>query len=729
MQKILLAVVVLLFSAVFANAQNVVLKGVVTQKNNQQPLPGANVYFSGTTTGTATNNKGEFQIKRLVPGTYDLVISFSGFKRIKKTITLKAGENAMNFEMEESNNNLGEVVVTGTGTRHHLKTAPVPTELISKKAIMSTGASDFNELMSNISPSFDFSPGTMGSFMTINGLSNDFILVLVDGKRMYGDVGGHTDLNRINPDDIERIEVLKGAASLLYGSDAIAGVINIITKKSKQTLNVTNTTRVREYATIQQSNTVDLNLGKFSWNGSFNRKSSDGWQNSPYKLDKKKLVETEAMTQNKYKDHTFSHVLTFRATDKLEFYAGNSVYEKDVFRPESVGKYGYYYDDKAFDAGAKFLINKKDFISLDYNYDKFLYYYKYNQESGDYANGEKSINNDQRMNNTRLKYVNTISENNILTVGVDYLQEKMVSEDRLVDGEAEANTVALYAQDEITFFKNLDVVAGVRAVKHKEFGSAFTPKVSLLYKLSNFNFRGTYGHGFKAPTLKELYYAMEKSMRGKNTLYMGNTDLDPQKSQFYSVGVEYNNAFLSASITGYVNNVEDLITYKTIDLLPEDEAKGIDKRKQHYNVEDSRSQGFDILVNAKLGAGFTLGGGYSYVDATDETNNVRLEGVAKNYGNVRFSYNHSWKGYRLNANIIGRIQDDKFYDDGDAKGYDIWKLTTNHRFANIGVFILEAQLGIDNIFDYVDDSPYGSNYGTINPGRTFFAGLTINFAQ
>ena len=96
---------------------------------------------------------------------------------------------------------------------------------------------------------------------------------------------------------------------------------------------------------------------------------------------------------------------------------------------------------------------------------------------------------------------------------------------------------------------------------------------------------------------------------------------------------------------------------------------------------------------------------------------------------MRFSYNHSWKGYRLNANIIGRIQDDKFYDDGDAKGYDIWKLTTNHRFANIGVFILEAQLGIDNIFDYVDDSPYGSNYGTINPGRTFFAGLTINFAQ
>lgn len=725
MQKIYLVVTVLLLSAVFANAQNAMLIGVVTQKENQQPLPGANVYFSGTTTGTATNNQGEFQIKRLKPGNYDLVVSFSGNKRIKENITLKAGENSLNFEMEESKNNLGEVVVTGTGTLHHLKTAPVPTELISKKAITSTAAADFTEVMLNVSPSFDFNPGTMGSFMTINGLGNDFILVLIDGKRMYGDVGGNNDLNRINPDDIERIEVLKGAASLLYGSDAIAGVVNVITKKSKQKVNISNTTRVRENATIQQSNSVDLNLGKFSWNGNFNHKSSDGWQNSPYELDDNELEETDAMTQNKYKDHTFSHVLTFRATDKFELYAGNSIYEKDVFRPESVGKYGYYFDDKTFEAGAKYLLNKKDFITIDYNYDRFRYYYRYNQEYKDYVDGDKLINNDQRMNNLRLKYANALSQNNKLTIGADYLQEKMVSEDRLIDGEADANTFALYAQDEMTFFENLDIVAGLRAVKHKEFGSAFTPKVSMLYKLNDFNFRGTYGHGFKAPTVKELYYAYEK----RGTMYMGNEHLEPQKSQFYSAAVEYNNSFLSASVTGYVNNVDGLIAYETIDLLPDDAESGIKKRRQHYNVEEARSQGVDFLVNAKLGAGFTVGGGYSYVDATDVTNDVRLEGVAQNYGNIRAAYDHAWKGYKLNANILGRFQDEKFYDDGNAKSYNLWKLTTNHRFSNIGAFILEAQVGIDNIFDYVDDSPYGSHYGTISPGRTFFAGLNINFAK
>lgn len=727
MQKIYVVAIMLLISVNFVNAQNAVLKGVVTQKSNQQAMPGASVYFSGTTTGTATNNKGEYQIKNLAPGDYDLVVSFSGYSRQKQKITIKEGVNVLNFTMMESKSQLGEIVVTGTGTAHHLKTAPVQTELINKKAIASAGASDFNELMMSVSPSFDFNPGTMGAMMTINGLGNDFILVLVDGKRMYGDVGGNTDLNRINPDDVERIEVLKGASSLLYGSDAIAGVVNIITKKSKQKVNVSNTSRIREYRTYQQSNTVDLNLGKFSWNGNFNHKRSDGWKLSPFEIKKGQLIETDKRAQYEYNDFTFAQTLKFRATRKLEVYAGNSFFKKHVIKPTSIYKYGYFYTDKSFEAGAKYLLNKKDYVSVDYNFDQYRYYYRYNQDYKSYKKSDKDIQNDQRMSNFRMKYVNIISKNNTLTLGADYLREKMVSEDRLVNGKAEAKTIAFYAQEEIKLLEKLQLVAGTRYVKHNEFGSAFTPKVSLLYKLDHFNFRGTYGYGFKAPTVKELYYAYEKG----GTLYLGNEDLDPQKSQYSSLGVEFHNDFLSASITGYINNVDDLIAYETIDLEPGDAENEITRRLKHYNVEESKSQGIDFLLNAKLGAGFTLGGGYSYVNAKDETTGEKLDGVAENYGNVRLAYDRSWKNYSFSATILGRIQDEKSYDNGDdnAKGYDIWKLTTNHKFLNLGSFILEAQLGVDNIFDHVDDSPYGSHYGTINPGRTFFAGITINFAK
>ncbi len=725
MQKIFMLVAVMLFGVLSAGAQTASLRGKVVQKTNQESLPGAHVYFDGSTIGTATNNQGEFQLNNLTPGNHELIISFSGFSRVKQNIDLKEGVNTFNVQLEESDMHLGEIIITGTGTAHHLKTAPVPTELFNSKIVKSVGAADFNELMANLSPSFDFSPSGMGPMMTINGLGNDFILVLVDGKRMYGDVGGNNDLNRINPDNIERIEVLKGAASLLYGSDAIAGVVNVITKKGKQKINVSNTTRYRNHSTLQQSNSIDLNLGRFSWNATVNHKSSDGWQLSPYELDDEELVETDAMAQNKYRDCSFNHVLTFRATDKFELYAGNSYYEKDLFYPETFKKYGFYYTDMAYEAGAKYLLSNKETVSVDYNFDRFRYYNKYNQDYKDFVVGQEVINTDQQMGNYRLKYVNAISKNNKLTVGADYLDERLVSQDRLIDGEAAANTMALYAQDEHTFFNAVDLVAGLRYVKHKEFGSAFTPKVSMLWKLNDFNIRGTYGYGFKAPTLKELYYNYEK----RGTVYMGNKDLDPQKSQFSSVGFEYNNDFISTSITGYINNVNDLITYGAYDLLPGDEENGIKKRRKHYNVEDSRSQGIDLLVNAKIGYGFTLGGGYSFVDAKDLTADIRLEGVAQNYGNVRVNYDHSWGAYKLNVNVIGRIQDEKFYDDGNAKAYQIWKLTTNHRFTNLGPVILEGELGVDNIFDYVDDSPYGSHYGTINPGRTIFVGLKANFSK
>ena len=158
-------------------------------------------------------------------------------------------------------------------------------------------------------------------------------------------------------------------------------------------------------------------------------------------------------------------------------------------------------------------------------------------------------------------------------------------------------------------------------------------------------------------------------------------------------------------------------------------ANGIKTTKQHYNIAKAGTKGLDFLFNANLGAGFSIGGGYSYVDAQNKTDDIRLEGVAKNYGNIRLGYMHNWEKYQLNANLNARFQDDKFYDDGDAKGYNLWKLTTVHRFYGPGDFVFDLSAGIDNLFDYVDDSPYGSHYGTISPGRTYFVSLQIAINQ
>jgi outer membrane receptor for ferrienterochelin and colicins len=722
-------------------AQSFSFSGEVKAKGSNNPLIGANVYFKGTTIGTATNAKGQFTIRNVKSGDYEVVVSYSGYHRIMRNIEIKSADISMSFEMEESDKTLGEVVVTGTGTPHHLKSAPVQTELIGKKLVKAVSASGFADLMTGVSPSFDFNPGNMGSFMQLNGLGNDYILVLVDGKRIYGDIGGQNDINRINPDDIEKIEVVKGASSSLYGSEAIAGVINVITKKSKRKVYAETNNRFSEYGNRQYHNKLGLNLGRFSSLTTYSIKESDGWQLSQYEIDDDMnnddasddiLVKTDAKQVNAYDDYTISQRFDFAATNKLSLYVVGSKYEKDVMLPQSVKKYGYHYNDFSYSAGAKYLINKTDYIKVDFNSDQFKYYYKYNQDdisskSGNilHAKNEKGLNTKQKREDLNLKYIFKLDKKHQFTVGGEYVNESLESDGRLANSRESASTFSGFAQDEIKLVDNLTLVAGVRYVKHKEFGDAFTPKLSALYKLNDFNFRGTYAKGFKAPTIKELYYRYEK----RGNLYLGNTNLDAQKSDYYSFSVEYIVSKLSLSLSAYQNKIDDMIAYKTVTSTPEDIADGVKKTRKHFNIGEAKSTGIDFLFNVKVGGGFTLGGGYSYVDAKNETEDIALEGVAENYANFRVLYDRNWKDYTLNVNLTGRIQDEKFYDgEPDAEGYNLWKLTTVHSFSTGGTS-LEITVGVDNIFDYVDNNPYGSHYGTLNPGRTVFVGCNIRFAK
>ncbi|PKQ63446.1 hypothetical protein BZG02_08690 [Labilibaculum filiforme] len=722
-------------------AQVGALSGTVTEKDGTTPLIGANVYFYGTTIGVATDSEGYYSFRNLKVGAYEIVVSYSGYGKTKEMIEIKDGINTLNFQLEKSEKEIGEVVITGTGTPHHLKNAPVQTELISKKLIEAVAPSDFADLMTGVSPSFDFSPGSMGAFMQLNGLGNDYILVLVDGKRLYGDIGGQNDISRINPDDIERLEVVKGASSSLYGSEAIAGVINVITKKSKRKVAAESNSRFSEYGNRQYFNKVGLNLGRFSSLTTYTRKESKGWQVSKFEIQNDMdtedtsddvLVATDAKQVNAYEDYTISQRFDYALTKKLSVYALGSTYEKDVLYPVTVKKYGYYYKDFSYSAGAKYLLNKKDYISLDFNSDEYKYYYKYNQEdisskTGEqlHALGDKILNTNQKREDVNLKYIFKIRNSHQFTLGGEYVNESLESDGRLVSAKEEAYTFAAFAQDEIKLIKNLSLVAGIRYVKHKEFGSDFTPKLSTLYKWNAFNFRATYAKGFKAPTLKELYYHYEKS----GTLYLGNVDLDAQKSDYYSFSVEYIVSKLSLSVSAYQNSINDMISYRSIETSASDLAEGVKKTREHYNIGETKSQGFDFLFNVKVGAGFTFGGGYSYVDAMNETDDIRLENVARNYVNLRLLYDRNWKDYALNVSLTGRIQDDKFYEgEKNAEGYNLWKLTTAHRFTGAGTSF-EITAGLDNIFDYVDDRPYGSHYGTLNPGRTVFVGCNIKFAK
>ncbi len=217
------------------------LRGRVVDEN-EKPIAGASVWIEYTTIGTSTDLKGEFSLEKIPEGNNLLRISALDYNGARETIN-RSNDNIL-IRMKHSPLKLNEVVVTGTGTINKLKNSPVAIDVISQRELQNTNIPTFENAMIALNPSMSFTPNAMGSYMQLNGLSNRYILVLVDGKKLGGDVGGNVDLNRIDMGNIKRIEVLKGAASSLYGSDAIAGVINIITNKPKDLVNFSTETRL-----------------------------------------------------------------------------------------------------------------------------------------------------------------------------------------------------------------------------------------------------------------------------------------------------------------------------------------------------------------------------------------------------------------------------------------------------------------------------------------------------
>ena len=232
---------------------------------------------------------------------------------------------------------LQEVVVTGTGTQHLLKDAPVQTEVIGKQMLKNFSGSSVADILSGLTASFAFNEGDMGSQMQMNGLGNNYILILIDGKRIHGDNGGENDLGLIDPHNIEKIEIVKGASSALYGSDAIAGVINIITKKhSTEGFLFENTTRGGSYGELRQHNGIALNLGKLSSYTNFQLQHSDGWQNTsredPHQTE---FVVTDSRnkTVNRYTNWQVAEHLTYTLNKNIELYADGTLYRKRIYRP------------------------------------------------------------------------------------------------------------------------------------------------------------------------------------------------------------------------------------------------------------------------------------------------------------------------------------------------------------------------------------------------------------
>ena len=665
-----------------------------------------------------------------------------------------------NVAMQDS---IPEIVVTGTGTEHYLKDAPVQTEVISRKMLDSYAGATLEDILSGLCASFDFSAGDMGANMQLGGLGNGYILILVDGKKMHGDVGGQNNLGLIDPARIERIEIVKGAASALYGSDAIAGVVNIILKKHRENILIENTSRGGSYGEFRQSNTVQFKVGKFTSSTNFQLKHSDGWQNTTYEDPNRyeyPITNSINKTVNRYTDWQVAQRFDYQATKDLSLYADGSFYRKRIYRPCGVPDYKTYdflYRNSSVATGGKLKLKNSNSIMLDVNYDSHAYYYMYTRETWDkeyddsgkeisfpYFPGDKGLQSDQSRLLLQLKGIFNLPYFNRLSVGTDTEINWLDAPRRLDEKDQVSDyTTSFYAQDEWTPIERLNITAGGRLTVNQNFGVRITPKVSALYKLGAFNLRATYSEGFKTPTLKELHYRYIRQM-SIISLNLGNTELDPQTSRYVSGGLEYNGTRFSINVTGYCNWVDNMITLVTIPLsqAPGDLVVTYDpaRVRQYQNMDDARTYGVDVNAKWTPVQSLTLTGGYSYLDTEanqyDEEDQVMkhviIDGMAHHRAPVSAIWTHAWRrsNYRLGIGVYGRIQSKRYYqDDGNGKAYNLWRLNTRHQFKLGKRWNAEVNAGIDNIFNYYETTYHSLNYGTTTAGRTFYGSLMIQFGQ
>ncbi len=651
--------------------------------------------------------------------------------------------------------NLNPVVVTGSGHHQRLKSTATPVRVLSSQEIREQGISTFDGALTRMMPQASMAPSSMGSFLRLNGLGNKYILILINGQKLSGDISNNVDLNRINMARVKRIEVLDGAASSLYGSDAIAGVINIITDQPTQdVLSVTSDTRVSGHGVFTQSVGLDIYKGGFGSYTSFAYDRADSYRTNDLEYVKGSDTDTQpsiAPLFTGYRSDVFSQKFTYAPNQHLALNAGLDYSYKITDRPETRADitggtdYEMRYKGLRWNLGGIYKFNSKNSLQADFVVDRFRYGKQYDVETSAYQIGDYVQSKKQHMLEGQLKAILGLTTNSTTIFGADWRKDYLTATSGNIDQHV--YSLAAYAQHEMKFLKDFTATLGLRLTHHETFNTQLTPKATLMYAPGDFRFRATYSAGFRAPGLDELYYHYFSVNRGKAQISFGNQDLKPEKSNYFALNAEYRTQVLALSITGYINRINDMVVKQNVDVddatrkmlmaefpeMTQDQADKMVSYALYQNSDKGDVKGVQVNASANILKGLNLSANYVYTYArtcSDDTWTV-LERSIRHAATIAANYHHEWGRYGLTVNLNGRLQSKTYYTGSyeDAPGFGVWNLHTTHSFDVAKWAFLQPSIGIDNLFDKVDRRVDSSTrkYALYSPGRMLVVGLKVKF--
>lgn len=640
-------------------------------------------------------------------------------------LPLLSGEGtAMAQEPSPPPHLLEQVVVTGTRTTHTLADTPVETQVIGREEIARTNAQNTADLLKGVpGVSVSAHDDTFGTYTwnaRMRGLSiNDgYALLLVDGQRVMGSgqSGGMGEygigLNQIPVAMIERIEVVKGPGSALYGSDAMAGVINIITRRTPRKQGggagvAYGWYDIRERlknGVVEEARDTDRHQSQaYGWFGDrpldrlgylLHYSQESGEDSGEKRIDSDR--------------HSLLAKVDLDPTDRLRLFAKGeaSDYEKEDDRKEKSYRLSAGAD---WQAAAEHLFSLKGY-TYTWDFDHGYLDNTYGHKTGDIAYRQ-----------VEGQHTWSASETHTLTTGAEFQRQTIDFRIDNADGSTigvtrRVDIASLFLQDEITLGSGgATLVPGVRYDDHSVFGGEVNPKLSTMYRFSpETTLRASVGRAFKSPTIRQLYY--DAPYRHGSYYVQSNPDLRPETAIGYSAGVEHwlKEGSAMGSVGYFRNNVKELVAREETGTL----YNGL-PLQIYRNIEKASSQGLEVIGRLWPAEGLSLALAYTYTDSENRENGKELTytpehqvsltpaGELKEYGvGLSATLAHSSRQYTNSANTasIGA------HTVVDAK---IWKILRDN---------VTLALEADNLFD----SDKGDE-GNFRTGRTVTAKLDLAF--
>ncbi|MCE0557719.1 TonB-dependent receptor [Motilimonas sp. E26] len=636
------------------------------------------------------------------------------------------------------------MVVTGTKTEKALLDVPVRTEIVTAAELANSHARDLAEGLKNV-PGLMLKPihGKSGQEVWLQGINADRVLVLIDGLPVTASTGSSVDLSQIAVADVQHIEIVKGAVSALYGSEAMGGVVNIITKRATAGTRYQFTLDGGSYGNQHNVSSALLNDQHANLLLS---KNSDTWY-AQLMAD----IRHKGGSDLDLSDWDFAGDAGDKTNLSLElgylFANGGELtvkpswYQEDIYKNfgsfvPGIGKIKKVKGEQASRKNILLAYNQPltDHLELSswYMYEEFED--KTSQDTLSTQALDQSRIGLSKFDKVELQLDSDYFNNHLVTFGaVAYrssLNQQQISRSQQnqsdideLNGTKRRNNLEFYLQDDFFLTDNLELLPGIRVQHDSDFGVHAAPKFNLMYRpdtLSQFDgkIRSGIGTGYRVPTLKERHYVFDHSALGY--MILGNPDLVPETSVSLQLGAELHpNADLMFDINLFHNEIKNLID-TAYDQQASD-ARGL-SIFNYNNVNQAMTQGVDISASYQWLHNWQTNLSYSYLNSEDKTTGQQLTRRPAHL--IKGKLNYHLAAINTDFSLYGNYQTKEYLDAENLRqspAYSTFDFKVN--------YFIQPQtrvfFGIDNLTDTVRDTPATGTDFRPEVGRFVYLGLRI----